>query len=85
MRVAAAALNRVDLYVRGSGAGITQTLPPVMGVEGAGVIVEAEPGSGLTPGMKAILYSEACCGKCRYLPSWRSAALRICPYLRRAP
>jgi NADPH:quinone reductase-like Zn-dependent oxidoreductase len=66
MRVAAAALNRVDLYIRDSGAGITQTLPLVMGVEGAGEIVHAEPGSGLEPGMKAILYSEAFCGKCRY-------------------
>ena len=37
-----------------------------MGVEGAGEIVEAAPGSGLRPGMKAILYSEAFCGKCRY-------------------
>jgi NADPH:quinone reductase-like Zn-dependent oxidoreductase len=66
MRVRTAALNRVDLYIRDSGAGITQTLPLVMGVEGAGEIVEAEPGSGLKPGMKVILYSEAFCGKCRY-------------------
>jgi NADPH:quinone reductase-like Zn-dependent oxidoreductase len=66
MRVGAAALNRVDLYVRDSGAGITQTLPLVMGVEGAGEIVTAEPGSGLRPGMKVVLYSEAFCGKCRY-------------------
>jgi NADPH:quinone reductase-like Zn-dependent oxidoreductase len=66
MRVVAAGLNRVDLYVRDSGAGITQTLPLVMGVEGAGEIVVAEPGSGLKPGMKVVLYSEAFCGKCRY-------------------
>jgi NADPH:quinone reductase-like Zn-dependent oxidoreductase len=66
MRVRAAALNRVDLYVRDSGVGITHTLPLVMGVEGAGEIVEAAPGSGLKPGMKAILYSEGFCGKCRY-------------------
>ena len=66
MRVASTALNRVDLYIRDSGAGITQTLPLVMGVEGAGVIIEAAAGSGLKAGMKAILYSEACCGRCRY-------------------
>jgi NADPH:quinone reductase-like Zn-dependent oxidoreductase len=66
MRVVAAGLNRVDLYVRDSGAGITQTLPLVMGVEGAGEIVAAEPGSGLTVGMKVILYSEAFCNTCRY-------------------
>ncbi len=66
MRVVAAGLNRVDLYVRDSGAGITQTLPLVMGVEGAGEIVAAEPGSGLRAGMKVVLYSEAYCNNCRY-------------------
>ena len=66
MRVVASSLNRVDLYMRDSGIGITHKLPQVMGVEGAGEIVEAAPCSGLRPGMKAILYSEAFCGKCRY-------------------
>src|SRR5260370_27581622 len=66
MRVVASSLNRVDLYMRVSGVRITHALPQVMDVEGAGEIVEAEPGSGLSPGMKAILYSEAFCGKCRY-------------------
>src|SRR5260370_24936202 len=66
MRVVASSLNRVDLYMRDSGVGITHALPQVMGVEGGGEIVEAEPGRGLSPGMKAILYSEAFCSKCRY-------------------
>jgi NADPH:quinone reductase-like Zn-dependent oxidoreductase len=66
LKVAASSLNRVDLYVRDNGAGITHTLPQVMGVEAAGEIVEAEPGSGLKPGMKAILFSEAFCNRCRY-------------------
>ena len=66
LRVAAGSVNRVDLYMRDSGAGITHALPQVMGVEAAGEIAEAEPGSGLKAGMKAILYSEAFCGKCRY-------------------
>jgi NADPH:quinone reductase-like Zn-dependent oxidoreductase len=66
LKVAASSLNRVDLYVRDNGAGITHILPQVMGVEAAGEIVEAEPGSGLKPGMKAILFSEAFCNKCRY-------------------
>jgi D-arabinose 1-dehydrogenase-like Zn-dependent alcohol dehydrogenase len=59
-------VNRVDLYMRDNRAGITHALPQAMGVEVAGVIAEAEPGSGLKPGMKAVLYSEAFCGKCRY-------------------
>src|SRR6266436_6544853 len=66
LRVAASSLNRVDLYMRDNGAGITHTLPQVMGVEAAGEIVEAEPGSGLKPGVNAILFSEAFCGGCRY-------------------
>ncbi|MBR1211655.1 zinc-binding dehydrogenase [Bradyrhizobium sp. JYMT SZCCT0180] len=66
LKVAASSLNRVDLYMRDNGAGITHTLPQVMGVEAAGEIVEAEPGSGLKPGMKAVLFSEAFCNQCRY-------------------
>ena len=66
LRVAASSLNRVDLYMRDNGAGITHSLPQVMGVEAAGEVVEAALGSGLTPGMKAILYPDAFCGKCRY-------------------
>lgn len=66
LRVHAAGLNRVDLYMRDNGAGITHTLPLVLGVEAAGVVAEAEPGSGLKPGQKAILFSNAFCGRCRY-------------------
>jgi NADPH:quinone reductase-like Zn-dependent oxidoreductase len=66
LKVSASSLNRVDLYMRDNGAGITHVLPQVMGVEAAGEIVEAEPGSGLETGMKAVLFSEAFCGRCRY-------------------
>ena len=66
LKVAAGSLNRVDLYMRDDGTGITHTLPQVMGVDAAGVVAEAEPGSGLRRGMKALLYSEAFCGKCRH-------------------
>lgn len=66
MRVRAAGLNRVDLYMRDNGAGITHTLPQILGVEGAGEIVEADPDSGLKPGMKAVLYSAGFCGHCSY-------------------
>ncbi len=66
LKVVAGSLNRVDLYMRDNGAGITHALPQVMGVDAAGVVAEAEVGSALKPGMKAMLYSEAFCGKCRY-------------------
>ena len=66
LKVVASSLNRVDLYMRDNGTGITHTLPQVLGVEAVGEIVETEPGSGLRKGAKAILYSVAFCGKCRY-------------------
>ena len=66
MRVRAAGLNRVDLYMRDNGAGITHQLPMILGVEGAGDIVEADADSPLKPGMKAVLYSAGFCGSCRY-------------------
>ena len=50
MKVRAAAINRVDLYMRDSGAGITHELPLVLGVDGAGEIVEAPAGSDLKAG-----------------------------------
>ena len=85
MRVVASSLNRVDLYMRDSGVGITHKLPQVMGVEGAGEIVEAAPGSGLRPGMKAILYSEAFCGKCRYCLAGDQPLCESVQILRRTP
>lgn len=66
LKVAASSVNRVDLYMRDDGRGITHVLPQVMGVEASGEIVEAASDSGLKPGTKAILFSEAYCGKCRY-------------------
>jgi hypothetical protein len=38
--------------MRDNGAGITHALPQVMGVEAAGEVVEAAPGSGLEPGRR---------------------------------
>ena len=66
LRVHAAGLNRVDLYMRDNGSGITHKLPQTLGVEAAGVVVEADPDSGLQPGQKAVLYANAFCGRCRY-------------------
>ena len=66
LQVHAAGLNRVDLYMRDNGQGITHKLPQIMGVEAAGIVVEAEPDSGLKPGQKAVVFSNAFCGACRY-------------------
>jgi NADPH:quinone reductase-like Zn-dependent oxidoreductase len=66
LRVHAAGLNRVDLYMRDNGSGITHALPQIMGVEAAGVIAEADAGSPFRAGQKAVIYANAFCGVCRF-------------------
>jgi NADPH:quinone reductase-like Zn-dependent oxidoreductase len=62
LRMLAASVNRVDLYMRDNGAGITHTLPQIMGVDGVGVVMDAAPG--LAVGDVAILYPYEVCGTC---------------------
>lgn len=62
LRMLAASVNRVDLYMRDSGAGITHSLPQIMGVDGVGRVLDAAPG--LEPGDLAILYPYEFCGTC---------------------
>lgn len=66
MRVRASSLNRVDIYMRDNGVGITHALPMVLGVDGVGEIVECDPQGRLRPGDRVGLYSMAFCGQCRY-------------------
>lgn len=67
VRMHAATLNRVDLYMRDSGAGITHTLPQIMGVDGAGVVEEVDADDPvLQPGMRVVLYPGVTCGRCEF-------------------
>lgn len=66
VRLLAASVNRVDLYMRDSGAGITHTLPQTMGVDGVGEIIEINADSDLSIGDRVILYPYEFCGHCRY-------------------
>ncbi len=66
IRVRAAALNRVDLYVRDVGKGITHPMPMILGVDAAGEVVEADPDSGLAPGQRVIAFPSEFCGRCDY-------------------
>jgi len=66
MRVRASSINRVDLYMRDNGAGITHELPQVLGVDGVGEIVETTSGSTLKVGTRVALYLGDFCGRCRY-------------------
>ncbi len=66
VRLRAASINRVDLYMRDSGQGITHELPMTMGVDGVGEVIEAPAGSGHAPGDRVILYPYDFCGTCRH-------------------
>jgi len=67
VRLHASTLNRVDLYMRDSGAGITHTLPLIMGVDGAGVIDELDDDEALLQrGQRVVLYSGLYCGRCEF-------------------
>lgn len=64
VRMKAATVNRVDLYMRDSGAGITHNLPQILGVDGAGVIEEAD--SSELIGRKVTIYPGLVCGRCEF-------------------
>jgi NADPH:quinone reductase-like Zn-dependent oxidoreductase len=67
VRLHAATVNRVDLYMRDSGAGITHTLPLTLGVDGAGVIDEIDDDEPLRRrGERVLLYSNLYCGRCEF-------------------
>ncbi len=67
VRMKAATLNRVDLYMRDSGAGITHPLPLVMGVDGAGVVEEVGPEeTRWQVGQRVVLQPIVSCGRCEF-------------------
>ena len=65
MKVKAGSINRIDIYMRDCGKGISHQLPLVLGVDGAGEIVEAPKDSPLKAGDSVVLYPMAYCGRCR--------------------
>lgn len=66
VRMVAGGLNRVDLYLRNSGAGITHQLPIILGLDGAGVIEEADAGSAFRTGDPVLIYPVQPCGTCEF-------------------
>lgn len=67
VRLGAAGLNRVDLYMRDSGAGITHPLPMIMGLDGAGHIVDADDDEAtLKPGDRVVIHPGVGCGRCAF-------------------
>lgn len=67
VRMRAATVNRVDIYMRDSGAGITHVLPQVLGLDGAGVVHETDSGeTGLQVGQRVVLHPGLQCGRCEF-------------------
>jgi NADPH:quinone reductase-like Zn-dependent oxidoreductase len=67
VRLHAATLNQVDLYMRNSGAGITHQLPQTLGIDGAGVLeaVDATE-TQLRVGQHVVLHPGISCGRCEF-------------------
>lgn len=67
VRMHAATLNQVDLYMRNSGAGITHQLPQTLGLDGAGVVeAVAEDVRTVQPGESVVIYPAETCGHCAF-------------------
>lgn len=67
VRLRAATVNRVDLYMRDSGAGITHRLPQIMGLDGAGTVEEVDTDEALLKqGQPVVLHPGIACGRCEF-------------------
>lgn len=82
VRMKAATVNRLDLCMRDSGAGITHTRSQIMGVDGAGVIEEAFLQRVDRPSRDALPRHRL--RDLRILPARRTGALRQNEFARRA-
>jgi NADPH:quinone reductase-like Zn-dependent oxidoreductase len=67
VRVHAAALNRLDLFVLGGLPGVSYQFPHIMGADGAGVIEAAGPEvTGFKPGDRVMINPGLSCGHCDF-------------------
>lgn len=67
VRVRAATLNQVDLYMRNSGAGITHRLPQVLGLDAAGTVEACDAADPLLrPGQEVVIHPGVGCGRCEF-------------------
>ena len=74
VRLEAAALNRLDLWVRDGWPGIRLQYPHIPGADGAGVVAACGPGvTGLAVGQRVVINSNLSCGKCdACLAGWQN-------------
>jgi NADPH:quinone reductase-like Zn-dependent oxidoreductase len=66
IRMIAGGLNRVDLYMRNSGAGVTHRLPIILGLDGAGIVDQADASSAFRAGDPVVLHPVQSCGACEF-------------------
>ncbi|MBR8257237.1 zinc-binding dehydrogenase [Burkholderia ambifaria] len=67
VRLRAATLNRVDLYMRDSGAGIPHQLPQILGLDGAGTVEEVDDTEpALSRGQRVVVHPGITCGRCEF-------------------
>ena len=78
VRIEAAALNRLDLFVRDGIPGVPVVFPHVPGADGAGVVEALGPGvTGPAPGTRVVLQPGLSCGTCEFcLSGERSLCVR---------
>lgn len=82
VRIKAATLNRVDLYMRDSGAGITHQIPQNFGLDGAGVIEALDDDEKrLHIGQRVVLYPAVTCGRCEFCQRGESVLCTSVSYL----
>ncbi len=62
--VRATSVNHLDLWVRRGLPHLKHTYPHVMGSDGAGIILDAEPGDTITTGQPCIIAPGTSCGHC---------------------
>ena len=67
VRIEAAALNHLDIWVRRGRPGLELSMPHILGSDAAGVVVDAGPNvDGLHAGDPVIVNPGLSCGKCEY-------------------
>lgn len=77
VRLRAATLNRVDLYMRDSGAGITHRLPQILGLDGAGTVETVDNDeTRLTPGQQVVVHPGITCGRCEFCLRGKESCVR---------
>lgn len=74
VKLKAAALNRLDLWVREGWPGIRLEYPHIPGADGAGEVAAVGPGVTLVqPGQRVVINSNLSCGVCEYcISGWQN-------------